>query len=181
MTTLYGIWYADYSNSSCGDAVYSSVDQARAVARATGGDVIELELDPPLDVKTQALVRPGECEYHVGMDASGDDASARENYSEDKATAREFLSVRIDPKTGKPDRFTGRTWAQDEKHAIKIVNERRTRWIAQGSRVGPTPRQNPYQHDYGWRAAMLNESPAEPQPTTEQNGWITITFSPPMK
>ena len=149
--TLYGIWYADYSNSSAGDAVYSSRDDADAVARATDGDVICFELDPSLDAVAQKLRRPGERFYAVAMSRSGKESQAWAKYSAEESPD-ETVSVRVS-KAGKVERFNASCWAADEKHAIKIVNDRRTQWIAAGEQFDSAP-QPIGGHDYGWRRAL---------------------------
>jgi hypothetical protein len=127
VTTLYGLWYPDYSASGPGSAVYTSRDDAEAVARATQGEVIELALDPPLDEQERRYIRPGEREYHVSMDTDGNGADALELYSKDGPTGECIVCAR---------RFGTSCWATSEKHAIKIANECRGRWLAGGSRTG---------------------------------------------
>lgn len=149
--TLYGIWYADYSNSYVGDAVYTSRDDADAVARASNGDIVEFEVDPPLNKKTHKLRRPGERFYHTAMNCNGHKAQAWDSYPSELHPA-EDMSVRVN-KGGEVERFNVACWAEDEKHAIKIANDRRTQWIAAGGLFSKEP-QITHGHDYGWRKAL---------------------------
>ena len=140
MTVLYGIWYADYSASSVGPAVYSSRDDAEAVCRTSDGLLVEFEVDPPLDEKEQKLRRPGGRAYRVGMDAEGKGADAPAYYNSTEHDAA--ISIRV--WDGHAQRFNTQTWAHDEKHAIKIANDHRTQWLASG---GPLPSRI---NEYGW-------------------------------
>ncbi len=140
MAPLYGIWYAEYSNSYVGGSVYSSRDDAEAVCRSGGGDLIEFELDRPLEGAEQKLRRPGERVYHVGMEPDGNGAQANARYEDEDVDA----SVSIRVVGGEARHFSTKTWAHDEKHAIKIANDRRTQWLASG---GELPGQT---DNYGW-------------------------------
>lgn len=131
MTILYGIWHADYSDSYVGDSVYSSQDDAEAVCRAGGGRLIEFELDRPLDEKEHKLRRPGERVYWVGMDTDGNGAQANVRYH----AAEDEASTRIRVADGLALRFHIQTWAHDEQHAIKIANDRRAQWLAEGGKL----------------------------------------------
>lgn len=151
MSRLYGIWYADYSNSSVGGAVYSSRDDAVAVARETGGDVAEFDVDPLLSEKAKKLRRPGERFFNVTMLPDGNEAQAYEEYPAEELPD-ESSSVRVTA-AGEVVRTTFSCWASDEKHAIKIANDRRRQWIAAGEQFDPIP-QKQGGFDAGWRRVL---------------------------
>ena len=132
---FFGIWYADYSNSSVGEAVYSKEEEAEAVARESGGSVIEFEFDPPLSDAAKKLIRPGEHIYMAGMAADRSNGRALKIYPEDEPET--CLFVRVDYKNVVQD-LNLLTWAKDELHAMKILSEYRARWIANGSHVSKT-------------------------------------------
>lgn len=151
MAKVYGIWYADYSNSYVGGGVYTNRDDAAAVARESGGDIEEFEIDPPLSETATKLRRPNESFFWVGMDRDGNEAQAREEYFA-KEPPSERADVRVNA-DGKAQRFNSHTWAKDEKHAIKIVNDRRRQWIAQGERHCKRVQKSDG-YDHGWRRAL---------------------------
>lgn len=130
---VYGVWYADYSNSRVGGAIYTDRDIAEAVCCETEGDLLEFDLDPSLEESTRRYLRPGERFYSVSMDINGNDAEAWPKYPKSD-TPDESDAVSKDGK-----HFSSACWATDEKHAIKIVNERRGGWLAGGSRIGRLP------------------------------------------
>ncbi len=145
MTTVYVVEFGAYSDSYVG-GVYTSQDEANAVARIDGGYVSSYELDPPLSEAEQRHLRPGEHGYQVSMGMDGNDSTINEIWGE----VSDGLSVRLNS-DDKARRLSGSCWARSEEHALKIMNDRRTQWIAMGSLVGGQvePRVS------GWYVALL--------------------------
>lgn len=158
---LWGVWYADYSNSSVDERVFSAREDAVAVCRASGGLLQEFELDTPLDDKERAqrAIRPGESVYWCGIDlVKGARMEVREEPEKSAVAAADYLSVRIG-KDGIPRRLIMETWATDKQHAAKILSERKARWIALGSQIDQRHRGHSY--DYGWRRTLPSEPIAD--------------------
>jgi hypothetical protein len=146
MTTVYVVEFGAYSDSYVG-GVYTSEDEANAVARTNDGYVSSYELDPPLSEAERRHLRPGECVYRVSMGADGNDAQANPHWGPEPSGD---LSVRVDS-DNVARRLSGDCWARSEEHAIKILNDRRSQWVAMGSLVGGQvePRVS------GWYVALL--------------------------
>ncbi len=123
---MYGIEFGEYSDRYMHEAVYTSRDDAYAVARTGGGIVLEFGVDPPLAAEAVRLRRPGERFWYVHMRQDGDGASANEEAP--KIDDDHEASAASERYNG----FTTRCWARDEVHAIKIGNDRRLGWIAAG-------------------------------------------------
>lgn len=111
-------------------AVFTNEDQAAAYARANDGTVGHFDLDPELGEDEKRHLRPGQHAYSFSMDYDGNQAQAWEIWKDPD----ESLRVRVSG--GKPVRLAGGCWASSEKHAIKILNEKRTGWLIGGQRVG---------------------------------------------
>ena len=149
MTTLYTVWYPDYSNSSPGRNVYTNRDHAYAEARAGNGEVVELQVDPPLSEKVARYVSPGMTYWEIAM-----------GYGDHRDTPSVFESTpeEVSPADGfsvAPDRQRISTgcWARSREDAMKIANERLTRWMANGNLVyGPVEDDG---RRYGWMKALL--------------------------
>ena len=141
---VYGIWYADYSDSSCDSRVFSVREDAVAVCRATGGSLLEFNVDLPLKGKEVAMraIHPGESVFWVALDGGKTEVREEEGSLPKDS---DYLIVRT-LRDG-THRLVLTTWATDEQHAAKIMSERRAKWIALGSKVG-----RPNQH--GWRRAQ---------------------------
>ncbi len=157
--TVWAVMCGAYSDKYLA-AIFTDHDKADAYARAYDGHVSEYELDEVLDEKAARHLRPGEHLYTVAMDADGQNAGAWEYW---KGQADTFLDVRIS-KEGIAQRLSADTWATSEQHAIKILNERRSFWLAQSSPVDDKPLKRSG-NDYGWRHSGLAES----QPSGEAN------------
>ena len=133
-------------------AVFTEHDRADAFARANDGYVDEYDLDPPLGEAEQRHLRPGEHFYDVTMDVDGQDAEAWEDWS---TSTDRYLQCRIN-KEWQAQRLSGSCWATSEEHAIKILNERRGFWLAQGKPFVNESTDRRY--DYGWRDTGLEGS-----------------------
>ncbi len=143
---VYVVTHGAYSDTSV-TGVYTSRDDANAVAR-TGDDgyVEEYDLDPPLTEKQARHIRYGESVYNVTMDLDGNDSQVNEHWVSE---VHDGLRVRVDS-DNVARRLSGTCWARSEEHAIKIVNDRRSQWVAMGSLVGGLAGR-----DTNWRVALL--------------------------
>ncbi len=123
--------YSDYSVIG----VYTTKEKAQLVCDTINKDIIydeatiaEWPLDPAADELANGMSR-----YYVSMRWDG---------TTDEVTRGEVHYYDLDDETRAYQRFDhkdrkvlGKTftmWARDEKHAIKIANERRTRLISEG-------------------------------------------------
>ncbi len=131
--TVYVVECGEYSSKYVA-ALFSDSDSAAAYARANEGHVMEYDLDEPLSENETRQLRRGEHRYQVSMDINGLNAQANESW-EPLEKPVEYLHARID-RDGTPRRINGQCWATSETHAIKIINDRRTQWIANGPHVG---------------------------------------------
>ncbi len=125
---------------------FSKRDDADAYARRHEGHVLCVTVDEEqFDEETRRFLRPGEHSYHVAMAAGGNDAEAEEMWTD----PQDYLNV-----WGNNERFTGECWASSEEHAIKIVNDRRTQWLAIG--MGREPIKDHFGgNNFGWAKALF--------------------------
>lgn len=137
MTTVYIVECGEYSGRFIA-AAYDNQDWADAYARANDGCVLEIEIEETLEEEAKRYLRPGERYYWVGMNRDGNDAQAWPQWNEKKATAPETFGVQ---KGGR--RIVTGCWASSEEHAIKIVNDRRSRWLAVGGPEGTIEGKHP--------------------------------------
>ncbi len=140
---VYVVTFGAYSDSYVG-CVYTNQDDADATARAGGGYVEEHELDLPLSEAETRHLRPGEHVYQVGMYVDGSGAHADKTW-QPRPHDGLFADVGYDNKVGY---LKGTCWALSEEHAIKILNDRRSQWIAMGSLIGT-------RKSDGWYVALL--------------------------
>jgi len=125
--------YSDYSV----DGVFSTKENAEKMLAAWKGDydycemsISEWEMDPHLDEMKSGLIV-----YYVQMDYDG---TTKKINAEEAPPTYCGVGFGVWSRTkapawkGRPitDMVTGYVWANDEKHAIKIANEFRTRAIA---------------------------------------------------
>ena len=147
---VYVVTFGGYSDSYVG-GVYTDRDNADAAARANDGYVESMELDPPLSEAEQRYLRPGEHIYSVSMNVDGSGAQASEVWSVESGVPE--LRVRVDS-NNVPRSLSAICWARSEEHAIEILNDRRSQWLAMGALVGGGYGRNLY-----WHTALL--MPAE--------------------
>lgn len=121
--------------------IFSSEENARLIADAINagegrGDdakIVARQLDPAVEE-----LHAGLRQYHVLMRRDGEVEQCRLHEEilvfDLEATARiwERSKARAYEGTDTPDVFDATVWARDEKHAVKIVNERRAQMIALG-------------------------------------------------
>lgn len=133
--TVYVVEGGAYSDKYVA-AVFSNRDDANALAYTIDpSGVYELELDPELSEAEKRHIRPGEYAYNMAMDTDGNNAQAWETWRE---PANE-LWARNDLK-----RLSSSCWATSEQHAIKILNERRSAWLAAGKPMTEAVKQSDY-------------------------------------
>ena len=119
--------------------VFSSRENAEAIMEKAGGSLYDAEIDQwELDPGVEALHK-GLNKYSVWMLRNGDLESEikrdedpwRDSWADDLRIWRRTQAPMYQGK-GIPDVLQASVWAKDEKHAVKIVNERRTQAIASG-------------------------------------------------
>ncbi len=87
-------------------------------------EIDEREIDPSIDAINQGLVH-----YVVTMNLETGDVIHIESISDPIIEQEDCVWDRLPSLVA---RYHGHCWAEDEKHAIKIINERRVQRIAQG-------------------------------------------------
>lgn len=149
LTDIYLVECGEYSGRYVAGA-FRTAEEADAAARAWDGYVTEVDFGE-LGDKEKRFLRPGERQYHVSMDSDGNNAEASATWS----AAEDLLSVRI--RDEKPQRFSCTCWAPSEQGAIKILNERRSAWLAGPRAFNKRNVQSSYSGgiDHGWREAIL--------------------------
>ncbi len=125
--------YSDYRVT----ALYSDESTAQRVTEAYGWDnpPEESELDPA----TPPEVQQGMSYFRIWMWENGDVAQAYLSEPDANAPAVQWFHQRFG---SYPERRTGlqfwtSCWADDEKHAVKIANERRIMALASGQPPKP--------------------------------------------
>lgn len=162
---IYTIWYPDYSNSAPGNKAFTDIDRAYAEARASGGVLVELEVDPPPTEEVARYITPGLQYWHVRL-----------GYGENKERASAWG---LEPKELHPvDTFSvaprqraivTQCWAASEQDAKKIARERLSRWRALGELIIDEPKIM-HGYDYGWRDVPPGTAmPAPSEPTGKGN------------
>lgn len=129
---VYVVEYGSYSERYVA-GVFTDRDAAAAFTRAGYGTLTEHEVTNELSPAAQRQLRPGERRYKVIMDRTGNEASAWESFAPVEDVLRHLW---VQFYKGNPVWFTGDCWASDEEHAIKILNDRRTQWLAMGAHTG---------------------------------------------
>lgn len=121
---VYGLTTGDYSDYTV-VGVFSSKENAQFIADRMQyvGNIAEWKLDPAVNE-----LRAGLMLWIVRMLRDGTTESARSD--PDSYQAPEYRIWRRNRETGLPDVLDARVYARDEAHAVKIVNEIRTRLIA---------------------------------------------------
>jgi hypothetical protein len=136
---LYLVTDGDYSDRHV-DSVFSTKEAAQKWIETLvpDGEIEEFELDPDI---ARFNIPPGMKPFRVCMDRNGDNAEARhlgacgevpdpcEIYRKGKW---EIHILKEYKKAGFTETIQTFMFARDEKHAIKIANERRTGLIASG-------------------------------------------------
>ena len=133
---IYVVCTGEYSDRGV-SAVFTNRDNAYAYMSAVDGDIDEFDADPDLNAEEQKHLRPGLRPFRVKMDADGNNARAEL----ESLQVKPEMSIRIGA-NGELESFVGYCWAPDEQHAIKIVNERRSGWLASPRLLRP--------ERYGW-------------------------------
>jgi hypothetical protein len=129
--TVFMLTDGDYSDYHV-IGVYSTRKAALKVRAVVGGDIEEQTLDPGL-----VEINAGLGVWHLLMlrDGSVELAEADKPSSYNLAGSCQIWRRSQAPAyrgTGTPDVLQATVWAEDKKHAIKIVNEIRAQWIADG-------------------------------------------------
>jgi len=127
MTKVYLVEYGEYSDKGI-SSVHTNRDEANAIARNDGSQVLEYELDEPFDENARPYLRPGEYQYLVRMMHDGNRASVIEEFDK---TYNEARCLWVNSQW-----INGRCWARSEGKAIKIINDRRSGWLAAGKPNG---------------------------------------------
>lgn len=133
--------YSDYSVLG----LFTSKERAQTICdyvngkHAPGGDyaatIAEWPLDPAIDELAQGMTM-----WNVHMDKNGNVERAANIISTDFDSDAHIWARRTAPYyVGRGDQYcnlmVASVWAKDQKHAIKIVNEKRAEWIAMGKWV----------------------------------------------
>lgn len=127
MTSVWVIEDGSYSDYHV-VGVFSSKENAEKALAINGiiGEISEWPLDPGIGELNQGL-----SPWHVVMNYDGEVTSAKKYIEElpleEPRVYRQHNGSRV----------IGDVWAEDERHAIKIVNEFRTQAIANGAWLGP--------------------------------------------
>lgn len=149
MTSVWVIEDGEYSDYHV-VGVYSSKENAEAALSLIGDGccpiISKWPLDPGIDD-----INAGLNLFLVNMKASGDTESVSQRnlawwdhnanaiqYKHDKLLWPEGSEKQVPYRTGQGDLVVGTVFAKDEKHAVKIVNEKRIQLLAAGKiRQGP--------------------------------------------
>lgn len=118
--------YSDYQVVG----VFSTRENAELVASAIGyGSIAEWDLDPGVDG-----LRQGHPRFRVLMlrDGSVESVEVQEGWNAETFYVWPRSREPIYAGKGIPDALNAWVWARDEKHAVKIVNEKRAQMIANG-------------------------------------------------
>lgn len=124
MATVWVVEEGSYSDYRV-VGVFSTKENAEKVASLIGGSVGEWPLDPHMDEINQ-----GRFPFRVMMEKSGDIVMV-----EQESWYSFPINTEIRLEMGYkniPRRIAGIVFATDETHAIKIINEHRARFIAEG-------------------------------------------------
>ncbi len=137
-TIVYAVSSGTYSDYSV-DAIFSTRERAQAFMHTFPvdghNDIKEYELDPDYVDRVRSgqsvwrvfMLRDGTTERVERLDMSTYIAlNTNEPHIWKRSEAPAYRGKNI------PDCLNARVWAKNEKHAIKIVNEYRTRMIAEG-------------------------------------------------
>ncbi|MHB8734246.1 MAG: hypothetical protein ACYC6M_02975 [Terriglobales bacterium] len=113
--------------------LYSTEANAKVIADRYGGTVAEWPIDANIDD-----IRRGYSQWRIQMlrDGTVESASVPSNsYDPDcevqfwrRSTAPDSRNLNPPP----PDCLVVECWARDQKHAVKIANEKRTQMVARG-------------------------------------------------
>lgn len=125
---IYVVMLYDYSNTACGGA-FLEKEKASAVARAGKGSVEEYDSEIELSPEEARYLRPGFAEWQVTMTMGGQRATAEEMW---ERTPRDVVTISVHF-----DEFRTTCSAASAEAAIKIANDRRTRWLASGGWEAP--------------------------------------------
>lgn len=105
--------------------VFSSRENAESVQRVVGGDINEVPLDPGI-----AEINAGLRRHYIYMQMNGDVTVHRQ----DDDGLWTYCKVEVLAKNGTPVNrgIYGYVWAESAEHAAKIMNEKRTAFLATG-------------------------------------------------
>ena len=125
--------YSDYHI----EAVFTSKERAEAFAALDDDRGVDEEETDPVGWEGP----PGLLPFKVYMkedgslskDCCGRDRCSKVAPRKGKLAADHFYRDYFDSKGGYPMLLVSSTWARDEQHAVKIVNERRVQHIANGT------------------------------------------------
>lgn len=123
--------YSDYGVLG----VFSTEQHAQLARQRVGGTIAKWPLDPRVHE-----MRQGYKQYRVQMLRNGDVTQCKEKCQIKDLDVRNDISILEYSRSRyyeqhppvPPDCMDATVWAKDETHAIKIVNEYRTQWIAEG-------------------------------------------------
>lgn len=130
--TVFTLTDGDYSDYHI-IGIYSSREAARVVRDKVGGDIEEVELDAGVEDINAGLEPWSILMLHDGTVESAKPKEEMSSYDiggsvliwqRSKAPAYQGKNV--------PDAMRATVWAKNKTHAVKIVNEHRRQWIAEG-------------------------------------------------
>ena len=140
MTKVYAVTLGEYSDAWV-SAVFSTMDLADSYARINEGHVDVFEIDDGVNEQVISRVRPGLFYFQVSMGVDGQGARATMIWKEEEGADRSVYG------SVQHNRLMSTCLARDEQHAIKIVNDRRSGWLAAGGFTGQAEKKR---SDYGW-------------------------------
>jgi hypothetical protein len=125
ITSVWAIEEGSYSDYHIA-GVFSSRKNAEAMAAfMSDANIVEWQIDPFIDKLNKGLVI-----YEIEMRYNG---NVEELQRMERGSSYELDSLELGNRLHVFDNIIkGAVWARDEKHAVKIANEFRTRAIAEG-------------------------------------------------
>jgi hypothetical protein len=122
--------------------IYTTKERAESVQKAVGGTIAEWELDPGwseinkgLNVYLVWMLRDGTTE-RVDLQDVSSYSKERHRSGSHSLEGHSYLWQRTQAsaykRKGIPDCLNCTVWARNEKHAVKIANEKRVQMIANG-------------------------------------------------